>query len=85
MSEFSDSYHLRTDDPTQVAQLVRAVRRFGAVLATTGPYIPSWSTAIARQAGLADVQRTLGLRADGVDALLAMPIEAAWPTRTARP
>jgi hypothetical protein len=40
MSEVSDSYHLRTGDPAQVARLLRAVRRYGAVLATEGRYIP---------------------------------------------
>src|ERR1700742_18635 len=40
MSEFSDSYHLRTKDPVEVSKLLRAARRHGAVLPTTTRYVP---------------------------------------------
>jgi hypothetical protein len=40
MSEFSDSYHLHTSDPTQAAKLLRDAKRYGAVLPTTTPFVP---------------------------------------------
>ncbi len=40
MSEFSDSYHLRTADPADVARLLRAARRYGAVLPTSTAFVP---------------------------------------------
>ena len=40
MSEFSDSYHLHTSDPTQATRLLRAARRYGAVLPTTTTFVP---------------------------------------------
>lgn len=40
MSEFSDSYHLRTRDPARVIQLLRAAKRYGAVLPTSTGFVP---------------------------------------------
>lgn len=40
MSEFGDSYHLRTSDTRAAVRLIRKTGRYGMVLPSSGPYTP---------------------------------------------
>ncbi len=39
MSEFSDSYHLRTNDPVEAVRLLHRLGRAGAVLPVEGEWV----------------------------------------------
>lgn len=54
MSEFSDSYHLHTGDPTEVVALLRRARRYGAVLPTSTPFVPFLVDGASEAGGVAE-------------------------------